>query len=48
MPALITMLTKLIFCLIIAGQIASWLHWLINLIIVACSYIFHFNDGINP
>ena len=40
-------LNILIFCLIIVGQFASWLYWLINLMIVACICIFYFNDGMS-
>ena len=46
-PALITVSTILIFCLMVAGQLTSWLHWLISLVVVTCVYIFHFSDGIN-
>ena len=41
------MSTILIFCLMVAGQFANWLHWLINLVVVACVCIFHFSDGIS-
>ena len=40
-----TVFTILIFCLIVAGQFVSNLHWFIILAVVMCVWIFHFNDG---
>ena len=46
MSAQITMSTMLIFCLIVVEKLASWLHSLINLVlVVACACIFYFNIG---
>ena len=45
MSILIIVSTISIFCLIVVGQLVSWLHWLIILVTVVCFFIFHFDDG---
>ena len=40
-----TVSTILIFCLIVAGQFVSCLHWSIILVVVMCVWSFHFSDG---
>ena len=40
-----TVSTMLIFCLIVAGQLASYLHWSVILVVVMCVCSFYFNDG---
>ena len=43
MCAPIIVSTMLIYPWIVGGQFASWLHCLINLVVVMCICIFHFS-----
>ena len=44
-PALITVSTMLICCLIVAGHFVNCLHWFSTLLVVMCVWSFHFNEG---